>query len=86
MACSRGKGTFGADDRSGLQQALILRWQAVDAGSEYRLHRSWHCRLSRGAPGDRRHFPDQHLRLYQGCGSLLQEEGITASAGAQGAA
>ena len=78
------QGYLDADDRRGLEQALLLRRQAVDACRQHYLHRGRH--LDRGyrlgqAAGTRR--TDERPRLQQGADALLQEEGIAGGAGNQ---
>ena len=80
----QGPGHLGADDCGGLEQALVLRWQAVDAGRQHRLHRGRHldCQQRlRQMIGPRR--ADQHPGFHQGADALLQKEGIAAGAGDQ---
>ena len=49
------QGHLRADDGGGLEQALLLRRQPVDARRQHRLHRGRHLQWSeRLAPGDRR--------------------------------
>ena len=70
------QGHLGANDGGGLQQALLLRRQPVDARRQHRLHRGRHLAWSgAAAPGDRRPgSPDQDPGLHQGAHALLQEE------------
>ena len=77
MACNSGQGHFMANHRRGLQQALGLRGQPVNAGSEHGLHRRGHLN------GRERLFEtigarlaDQHSGLHQRAHTLFQEEGI----------
>ena len=73
----QGQGHLSADDRRGLQQALLLGWQPVDAGGQHRLHRGRHLdgreclRQAIGPP-----LAHQHVGLYQGPHALFQEEGV----------
>ena len=74
---SRGKGHLGANDGGGLEQALLLRRQPVNACCQHRLHRGRHLDRRQGLrqairPG----LAHQHAGLYQGAHALLQEEGI----------
>ena len=81
MACRSGQGHLGADDRRGLEQALLLRRQPVDARRQHRLHRGRHLNARQGlrqAIGARR--ADQHPGLHQGAHALLQEEGVALGA------
>ena len=77
----QGQGYLRANDRGGLEEALLLRRQAVDARRQHRLHRGRHLHARRGlcqAIGPR--LPDQHPGLHQGAHALLQEEGIALGA------
>ena len=65
------------DDGRGLEQALLVGGQAVDAGGQDRLHRRGHldagqgCHQAVGAA-----LADQHVGLDQRADALLQEEGV----------
>ena len=75
------QGHFGADDRGGLQELLLLRWQPVDARRQHRLH----CRRHLDTRQRLRQMigpliADQYLRFHQGAHALLQEERVPLSA------
>ena len=72
-------GDVHAHDRSGLQETLGLRRQAVDARGQHRLHGGWELEVRQGGPGAgrlvrRRALP--RVLLHQCLRQLLQEEGI----------
>ena len=72
-------GDVHAHDRSGLQETLGLRRQAVDARGQHRLHGGRELEVRQGGPGAgrlarRRALP--RVLLHQGLRQLLQEEGI----------
>ena len=76
-----GQGHLGADDRRGLEQALLLRGQAVDARRQDGLHRGWYLNGRQGvrqAVGSR--LAHQGTGLHQRPHALLQEEGIALGA------
>ena len=65
------------DDGRGLEQALLVGGQAVDAGGQDRLHRRGHLDARQGrrqAVGPA--LADQHLGLDQRADALLQEERV----------
>ena len=68
-----------ADDRGGLQQALVLRREPIDARGQHRLDRGRDLergdRLRQPIPAPR---TIQRLRLHQGPDRLLQEKRIPA--------
>jgi hypothetical protein len=60
----QGKGHLGTDDRSSLEQALVLRREPVDTGSQHRLHRRWYLDDGQGLGqliGSRRTDQRSHL-------------------------
>ena len=70
-----GKGHLRTDDRCGLEEALLLGRQAVDAGRQDCLHRGGGLHALKGAlTGDRRHACDEHPGFHQGPDALFQEE------------
>ena len=74
-------------DRRGLEQALLLGRQAVDARRQHRLHRGGHLDGWRGpAPGDRPRSPTRMPVSDQRAHALFQEEGIALRALRSGAA
>ena len=79
------QGHLGANDRGGLEQALLLRRQPVDARRQHRLYRRRHLQARPAAwPDDRpQRSPDQHPGLHQGAHALFQKEGIALGAGDQ---
>ena len=66
-----------ADDGGGLEQALVLGRQAVDARGQDRLHRGRDLQVLDG-PGEPigAALADQRRRLHQGPHALLEEERI----------
>jgi hypothetical protein len=61
----QGEGHLRADDRGGLQQALLLRRESVDAGGQDGLHGRWHLQRLQGlAHAIGPALPDQHPGLY----------------------
>jgi hypothetical protein len=74
-------GNFHTDHRRPLQEPLLLRRQAVDAGRQHRLHRGGHlngrerCIETVGI-----RLPHQPPGLHQGADALFQKEGIALSA------
>ena len=73
----QGPGDLGADDRRRLEEALLLRRQAIDPGGQHRLDRGGHRQsVEGGAELVGPWFPDQHARLDQGADTLFQEERI----------
>ena len=80
----QGKGHVHANHRSGLEQVLLLRRQAVDARCQHCLHRGRDLnrrqRLRQAVcPG----FAHQHSGLHQGAHAFLQKEGVARGAGNQ---
>ena len=73
----QGTGDFGANDRGGLEEVFLVRWQPINARRQDRLHGGWHLD---GGQGVRQTVgawhTNQHARLDQGADTLLQEEGI----------
>jgi hypothetical protein len=73
----QGEGHLCANHGSGLEQALLLGRQAVDAGGQHRLHCRRHLNAGQrlgqamGAP-----FAHQHPALHQGAHTLFQEKRI----------
>jgi hypothetical protein len=66
-----------ANDRRGLEQALISGWQPIDARRQDRLHGVRHLQAVEGCDemiGAT--VTDQHPGLHQGPHTLLEEEGI----------
>ena len=66
-----------ADDRGRLEQPLLLRREAVDAGRQNRLHGARH-RDGRERPAElvAAALADQHPGLHECPHALLEEEGI----------
>ena len=66
-----------ADDRGRLEQPLLLRREAVDAGRQDRLHGARHLD-GRECPGQlvATALADQHPGLHECPHALLEEEGI----------
>ena len=84
MACSSGKGTSRANDGGRLEQALLLRWQPIDARRQHRLHRGGDLqarqRLCQPIGPALAH---QDAGLHQGVHALFQKEGVALRAGNQ---
>jgi hypothetical protein len=73
----QGQRHVGADDGGGLEQALLLGEQAIDARGEHRLHCHRHVQAVEGhdqtiSPA----FAHQYPRLDQRLHAFLQKEGI----------
>ena len=70
-----------ANDRSGLQQALGLGREPVDAGREHGLHARWHLdTLQRLRQAIGACLTHQYASLYQRAHALFQEKGIASRA------
>jgi hypothetical protein len=73
----QGEGRFGANDGGRLEQAFLLRRQAIDARRQDGLDRRRYLQAVEGFYqdiGTRR--PNQHADLYQRAYAFLQKEGI----------
>src|SRR5215470_1395569 len=78
------QGYLGANDRSSLEQSLLLWRQAVDARCQHRLHRRWHLNGRQGVCQTVRAWhAHQRSRLDQRPHTLLQKEGIALGLGDQ---
>ena len=77
----QGQGHLGANDGGGLQQPLLLGWQAVDTCRQHGLHGGRHLDALRGAGQTiRPRLAHQHPGLHQGAHALFQEEGVALGA------
>ena len=74
-------GHLRADHRSGLEQALLLRGQPVDARGQHRLHRGGDLQaLQRPGQPIGTALADQDPGLHQGAHALFQKERVTPGA------
>ena len=77
-------GHLGANDRSGLEQAFVLRWQPIDARCQQRLHRGRHLQgIERLSETIGAALSDQDPGFYQRAHTFFQKEGIALGAGNQ---
>jgi hypothetical protein len=68
----QGEGHLGANDRSRLQEPLVLRWQPVNAGRQHGLHRGRHLnRRQRLRQAIHPGLTHQHPGLYQSTHAFL---------------
>src|SRR5262249_26977104 len=73
----QGQGHFHANDSSGLEQALLFRWQAVDARRQDGLHGGRHLQALEGVLKTiGAALSDQDPGLCQHPYAFLQEEGV----------
>ena len=77
-------GHLGANDRSGLEQAFVLRREPINARRQQRLHGGGHLpRVERLRQVVGATVPDQAPGLHQRAHTFFQKEGIALRAGDQ---
>ena len=77
-------GHLRANDRGRLEQALLLRWEPVNARRQHRLYRGGDLQALQwpGQPIGTA-LAHQHAGLHQGAHALFQEEGVALGTGNQ---